>query len=361
MGSRVTWGLSEKEAPEKGVSVVTTLILGGKPQETRPRKSSRRENPQDHPVPSRWTFLRVLCVETPSGDSSTPLPGTRCHPVATKVTVTDHCCRGPAVTRTPLFEGLSPSLQLWASRPWPWCPARPSWVPGSSLGGGRLGWCRERDHQPSPWRRGSGRPRSLIFGLGALTPQAWSTWQRTCFMRSRGGSGPLSLLGAELCPLPLCPQPQEPLAGEAGKAVGPTSLIRHRPQRTPWTQVTRSQDQAGQRATALPASPAGPCLPAPSGLCPWGAPAGYLCPRHSLLQRCSVCGCGWEGHHVLELGQGEGSSGDQAGGGPARGAPGHGPGDSQPLCPPWAAFPTPRPQWSHCPSAWPYLSRLSLL
>lgn len=72
VGSRVTWGLSEKEAPEKGVSVVTILTLGGKPQETRPRKSSRRENPQDRPVPSRWTFLRVLCVETPSGDSSTP-------------------------------------------------------------------------------------------------------------------------------------------------------------------------------------------------------------------------------------------------------------------------------------------------
>lgn len=80
-------------------------------------------------------------------------------------------------------------------------------------------------------------PWSLILGLVALTPQAYSTWQRICFMSSGvgqswaeevGGTGkaaPLSSPKSELCPFPHCPEPQSHLAGKAVTWCWPTFLM----------------------------------------------------------------------------------------------------------------------------------------
>ena len=191
-------------------------------------------------------------------------------------------------------------------------------------------------------------PRGLIFGLAALTPQAYSTWQRTCFMSPPGGSGPSLLPGSELCPLPLCPEPQPHLAGEAGKVVVPTFLTRHRSKRTPQPKVTRSQDQAEQRVTSR-APPARSLVSGRPSLLPLSSPQ----PPPVLFSVWLQLG---ETLHVRV-----GSAGGQAGSGGAREAHSHSPGDSQPLCLPWAALPTAGLRWSHYPSASPYLLRLSLL
>lgn len=138
----------EGRARERCVCCHSSYPGAANPRKPDPQKLTSRKPPRTLQSSPTLDLPQGLCVETPSGDSSTPLAGTRCHPVVMTATVTDHCCRDPAATRTPLLECLSPSPQLLADRPWPWClgswsgPARPLLVSGSSLGGGRLGWCQ---------------------------------------------------------------------------------------------------------------------------------------------------------------------------------------------------------------------------